>query len=225
MPKQLALSDIQALGFDVEEIYPRIFKIRNFLTADEVSAIFQEVQSYTEDDWKFRYLQEMRHAAMEKFGRDDIEQLVEEGLLEVTWNFADKNTEFKNHKLAAELTQRSQQMFEHLEGGLKVNGFMVVHRLYEGTELLSHYDQYSDKLIEYAGVLYINDDYTEGELFFKKIGISLTPEPGTLMVFPGTEEFEHGVHPVGAGPVRYNLPTFIKRSDPRGPMSGWANFG
>ena len=222
--KQLALEDIRALGFDVDEIYPRIFKVRNFLTSEELAAIVQEVRSYTEDDWRHRYLEEMRRSCLEKFGRDDIEALVEEGLLEVTWNFADKNTEFKNHALANSLRDRSQQIFDAV-GGMHVNGFGVVHRQYEGSELKAHFDQYSDKLIEYAAVLYINDDYTAGELFFTKIGLELRPEPGTLMIFPGTEEYEHGVRVVGAGPLRYNLPTFIKRDDPKGFMSGWAQFG
>jgi hypothetical protein len=222
--KQLALEDIQALGFEAEEIYPRIFKVKNFLTNEEVVDILSEVRSYDEEHWRYRYLEEMRRSCLEKFGRDDIEALIDEGLLEVTWNFADKNAAFKNQELGEKLTERSQQIFEAV-GGIRVNGFLVVHRQYEGAELKAHFDQYSDKLIEYAGVLYINDDYTDGQLFFSKLGLELRPEPGTLMIFPGTEEYEHGVHPVGPGPVRYNLPTFIKRLDPAGDMAGWAQFG
>lgn len=224
MPGELTLDDIQSLGYDVEEVQPRIFKVKNFLSPEEIKLVFNEVSAYTEEDWRFRYMQEMRRSCLEKFGRDDIEKLVEEGLLEVTWNFADKNCAYKNEEFAEVLRVRAQQIYDKI-GDVHVNGFLVVHRLYEGSDLKSHYDQYSDKLIEYAGILYINDDYTEGELFFPKLDFSLRPEPGTLMIFPGTEQYEHGVHPVGPGPVRYNLPTFIKRNHPDGPMAGWANFG
>lgn len=224
MPKELSVSDITALGFDVEEIYPRVFAVKDFLSAAEVDTILNEVLTYDEDHWRHRYLDEMRSACMEKFGRDDIEALVEEGLLEVTWNFVDKNCAFKNEQLAEELRERSQQIFDAV-GGIKVNGFLVVHRQYEGTDLKEHFDQYSDKLIEYAAILYINNDYTDGELFFSKLGLELRPEPGTLMIFPGTEEYTHGVRVTGPGPVRYNLPTFVKRDDPGGDMAGWANFG
>jgi hypothetical protein len=222
--RELSLEDIQSLGFDVEEVRPRIFKIRNFLSIEETAAVLAEAQSYTEEDWRFRYMSEMRRSCLEKFGRDDIEALVEEGLLEVTWNFADKNCGYKNEEFAEVMRLRAQQIFDII-GGIQLNGFLVVHRLYEGTDLKAHYDQYSDKLIEYAAVLYINDDYTEGELFFPKFGLEIQPEPGTLMVFPGTEEYEHGVKPVGPGPVRYNLPTFVKRLHPDGDMAGWASFG
>lgn len=222
--KTLELSDIESLGFDVEEIHPRIFKVRNFLSAEEISKVLTEARSYTEEQWQFRYMSEMRRSCLEKFGRDDIEALVNEGLLEVTWNFADKNVEYHDENFREKLRIRAQQIFD-IVGGVQLNGFLVIHRLYEGTELKSHYDQYSDKLVEYAAVLYINDDYTGGELFFPKLGLQIIPEPGTLMIFPGTEEYEHGVHPVGPGPVRYNLPTFIKRNHPDGDMAGWASFG
>lgn len=226
MPKQLTLEDIQSLGFDVEEVRPRIFAIKNFLTQEEIDLIYDEVSCYSEDHWRFRYLEEMRRSCLEKFGRDDIEALVEEGLLEVTWNFVDKNCAYKNQEFAETMRLRAQQIFDPLDQGLQLNGFLVVHRQYEGTDLKQHFDQYSDKLIEYAGVLYINKGYTDGELFFPNFDLEIQPEPGTLMVFPGTEEYEHGVRVVGAGPVRYNLPTFIKRVDPDlGSMAGWANFG
>lgn len=224
MEKYLTLEDIKALGFDVEEIYPRIFKVKNFLSPAETEMVYSEVQGYSEDHWRHRYLEEMKRSCLEKFGRDDIEALVDEGLLEVTWNFADKNAEYLNHEFSETMRVRAQQIFDVL-GDLQLNGFLVVHRQYEGTDLKAHYDQYSDKLIEYAGVLYINEDYTDGELFFTKLDLSIRPEPGTFMIFPGTEEYEHGVRPVGPGPVRYNLPTFIKKNDPRGDMAGWAEFG
>jgi hypothetical protein len=222
--RELSLQDIESLGFEVEEVLPRVFKIRNFLSKEEAAAVFEEARSYTEEDWRFRYMQEMRRSCLEKFGRDDIEALVDEGLLEVTWNFADKNVGYHNEEFSETMRLRAQQIFDII-GDIQLNGFLVVHRLYEGSDLKAHYDQYSDKLIEYAAVLYINDDYTEGELFFSKFNFELRPEPGTLMVFPGTEEYEHGVKPVGPGPVRYNLPTFIKRRHPDGDMAGWASFG
>jgi hypothetical protein len=222
--KTLELIDIQSLGFDVQEIHPRIFKVLNFLSEEEIHEVLTEARSYTEEDWRFRYMSEMRRSCLEKFGRDDIEALVEEGLLEVTWNFVDKNTEYRNEDLREKFRVRAQEIFDKV-GGVQLNGFLVVHRQYEGADLKAHYDQYSDKLIEYAAILYINDDYTKGELFFPRLDLQIRPEPGTLMIFPGTEEYEHGVHPVGPGPVRYNLPTFVKRHHPDGDMAGWASFG
>ena len=224
MPKELAIEDLEALGYEVEEPRPRVFAVKNFLTQDEIQYIMSRVETYTEQDWRHRYIEEMKASCLEKFGRDDIEALVEEGLLEVTWDFADKNVAFDDFDFKDMITKRAQEIFDAV-GGVKLNGFHVVHRLYEGSELKAHYDQYSDKLIEYAAILYVNKGYTEGALFFTHLNLEIYPEPGTLMIFPGTEEFHHGVHPVGPGPVRYNLPSFAKLEHPDGEMSGWGEFG
>ena len=84
----------------------------------------------------------------------------------------------------------------------------------KGVELKLHTDQHTDPSIQYATILYINDDYKDGELFFKnKKNSDLRPKPGTLLVFPGNEEFEHGVRKVGEGPIRYVTVGFIKKKD------------
>jgi hypothetical protein len=59
----------------------------------------------------------------------------------------------------------------------------------KGVELKSHTDQHTDPSIHYATIIYINDDYVDGELFFPNKDISLRPKPGDLLFFPGNEEY------------------------------------
>lgn len=224
MTEILELDKIKNLGFDVEELAPQVFKISNFISSEELQELYTEASSYTQEEWEFRYLEEMRKNSREKFGRDDLEQLVKEGLLEITDNFSDKNITVANESLKKLLSERSSKVFDLLPN-LEAGGFLVYQRLYEGTELISHFDQYSDKLVQYAAVLYLNDDYSGGELFFPKLNLEVKPEPGSLVIFPGTELYEHGVRPVKEGPIRYVIPVFIKSSHPDGSMAGWANFG
>jgi hypothetical protein len=67
--------------------------------------------------------------------------------------------------------------------------------------------------IPVAAIAYINDNYADGELFFPNLDIQLKPKPGTMLFFPGNEEYEHGVKPVGEGSIRYVLVGFIKEKD------------
>lgn len=216
--------DINRAGFWVEPLKPRIFLIPDFATQEELAALRAEIQTFNEDDWSRRYLDEMRKNALQKFGRDDIDNLVEEGLLEVTDTWADKNISVGLEGLVETFHKRASRIFDQV-GPLDVTGFTVYQRMYDGSELKSHYDQYSDKLVEYAAVLYINDDYNGGEIFFEKFGVEFKPPAGSLIIFPGTEKYEHGVRPVKPGPVRYVIPTFIKTAHPDGAMSGWGDFG
>jgi hypothetical protein len=59
----------------------------------------------------------------------------------------------------------------------------------------------------------LNDDYANGEVFWPNKNLELRPTPGTLVMFPGTDEYHHGVKHVGKGPIRYVMPAFIKIVD------------
>jgi hypothetical protein len=97
---------------------------------------------------------------------------------------------------------------------LSLAGFGTLQRMQPGVELKAHTDQHTDPSIKYAAILYINDDYKDGTLFFKnKENSDLRPKPGTLLLFPGNEEYEHGVRFVGEGPIRYVTVGFIKVTD------------
>jgi prolyl 4-hydroxylase len=56
-------------------------------------------------------------------------------------------------------------------------------------------------------VLYLNDDYQGGEIYFPNQRLELKPQPNTLMFFPGTLEYLHGVRSITSG-VRYTLTSF-----------------
>lgn len=56
-------------------------------------------------------------------------------------------------------------------------------------------------------VFYLNDNYEGGEIYFPNQSLSLKPKPNTLVFFPGTLEFLHGVNPITKG-IRYTLTSF-----------------
>lgn len=60
---------------------------------------------------------------------------------------------------------------------------------------------------EQASVIYLNDDYEGGEVYFPHHGIDIKPEPGMLATFPGTTEYMHGVRAVKSG-TRYTIASF-----------------
>lgn len=84
-----------------------------------------------------------------------------------------------------------------------------------GAEVNSHDDDgdiYEGKpAIEkhYSGLLFFNDDYEGGELYFENLGVELKPEPGDLVLFRGDARRLHGVREVSAG-YRANLIIFFR---------------
>lgn len=49
---------------------------------------------------------------------------------------------------------------------------------------------------DFGSVYYLNDDYDGGEIYFPDYNINEKPQANSIMVFPGTAEFSHGVKTV-----------------------------
>jgi predicted 2-oxoglutarate/Fe(II)-dependent dioxygenase YbiX len=62
-------------------------------------------------------------------------------------------------------------------------------------------------IVDYGSIIYLNDKYEGGELFFPKYNIHIKPQPGTLVFFPSTNMYAHGVTEITDG-VRYTSPHF-----------------
>jgi hypothetical protein len=60
---------------------------------------------------------------------------------------------------------------------------------------------------QYASVIYLNDDFEGGEIYFPGLNLTPTIRPGTLVFFPGTLEYLHGVRKVVRG-QRFTVASF-----------------
>jgi predicted 2-oxoglutarate/Fe(II)-dependent dioxygenase YbiX len=59
-----------------------------------------------------------------------------------------------------------------------------------------------------ATILYLNNDYGGGELIFRDHDISLKPEPGSIVSFPGGIKNIHRINDISSG-KRYSLVSFF----------------
>jgi hypothetical protein len=79
----------------------------------------------------------------------------------------------------------------------------AIMRLQVGSKMNAHVDNYNastelrkKKFI--SATLYLNDNFTGGELYYSRLNIDYTPKRGSLVVHPGFEEiYRHGVREVG----------------------------
>jgi hypothetical protein len=197
-------------GITFKEITPELIAVENFFTEKDLDFIWGKINSATQEDWEIEYTANLKSFCLEKFGRDDVDNLVAEGKFEVTQNWADKNlsiTDTDHHRIFQE---RINYVVKRADPGLTLSGMATIQRMQPGVELTAHTDQHTDPSISYASIAYINDDYNGGELFFKNLDLKLKPKAGTLLLFPGNAEYEHGVEVVLDGPIRYVLVGFIK---------------
>lgn len=66
----------------------------------------------------------------------------------------------------------------------------------------------------YAGILYLNDDYEGGELYFTALDLAIKPKRGMFVGFTGGFHHEHAVTRMESGAVRMTMPSFYS-FDPR----------
>ena len=92
--------------------------------------------------------------------------------------------------------------------------FQIV-RWFDGTEQPVHadgcnMDGSSNNLTwrEFGSILYLNDDYTGGEIVYTEKNITYKPRAGTMIFHPGSLEYKHGVKKVIQG-TRYVMTGFI----------------
>lgn len=76
----------------------------------------------------------------------------------------------------------------------------------EGENVPDHLNKWSGHL---SSVIYLNDDYEGGELYFPDHGIEIKPEAGDFMTWPGNGWYQHGVKEVSGG-VRYTLSIWVR---------------
>jgi hypothetical protein len=201
-------------GYKVNVVHDQILFIEDFLKDGELDTILNIIKTTDNADWSIEYTKNLARFCMEKFGRDDVDNLVAEGKFEITQGWEDKNLDITDKEISKTLQVRLGNLISLVDNTLSLAGFGTLQRMQPGVELKAHTDQHTDPSIKYAAILYINDDYKDGTLFFKnKENSDLRPTPGTLLLFPGNEEYEHGVRFVGEGPIRYVTVGFIKVTD------------
>lgn len=202
--------NLKASGLVFEDITDEIIQVKDFLTKDDMDFLFRVIEGASQEDWEVEYLGNLKNFCLEKFGRDDVDNLVAEGKFEITQNWVDKNLNFRKYGEQKVFYDRLSKIISSSFPGLELSGLSTIQRMQPGVELKAHVDQHTDPSIKYSTILYLNDDYVDGELFFSNLGISLRPKPGDLMFFPGDAKHIHGVHPVGDGPIRYIVVGFVK---------------
>jgi hypothetical protein len=210
---RLLKKKIEENSFIVNEPIDNLFVIEDFISSEEIKTLMDIINNTKEEDWLVEYTSNLKKFCMEKFGRDDVENLVSEGKFEVTKGWQDKNLIISDHNLANRIILRLRYVVDSAHPELQVTGLKTFQRMQEGVELVPHIDEYTDPSIVYATILYLNDDYLGGELFFSNKDFKIKPKPGSLLIFPGTDEFKHGVSPVQVGPIRYVVVGFVKIKD------------
>ena len=125
-----------------------------------------------------------------------------------------KNQAPELHEIMCDYALKMQNLIEHKFGRILEPGTLGIRRWDEGEFQDPHADGESADgipnetyIVDYGSILYVNDNYEGGELYFPGYDICFKPKAGTLVFFPSSTYYIHGVKPVTGG-IRYTSPHF-----------------
>ena len=109
-----------------------------------------------------------------------------------------------NHKILIDIHKRISLLFD---SGLHAQILRMIHKTDKDSFWERHSDNSGGSEIKYGVVLYLNDNFEGGELYYPNLDLVIKPEKGMLVYHPGDEE--HEVLKVISG-NRYTLTSFVR---------------
>jgi len=175
-----------------KQIHDQIFLIENFISDDEKNELLGIATAASQEDWERDYLENNEEYQIDK---------------NALWYDKALNIE---SNLRVDLQERLKKAIPE---NFKVKKFLTIQRHYPGSNLPEHIDKDHDEKMEYAAVLYLNEDYLGGELYFPDLDIELRLPEKSLILFYTGKPYLHGVKEILPGPIRYVIATFIWNKD------------
>lgn len=183
-----------------------ISKNDGFLTQEEVSTLLTYAETLTEKDlwdksdphpaWHNRYI----HAENLRFKENGFGESKDLAIFDLMVDIRKriKNKIIEVRGLGVPLYADTLQLVRWLPGNEQ-----HPHADSENQDGSDHPYPWRD----YASVTYLNSEYEGGLIYFPKHNLELKPVPGTMVTFPGTSEYLHGVSKVESG-IRYTMASF-----------------
>jgi hypothetical protein len=111
-------------------------------------------------------------------------------------------------KVGETLSSLVEAMFKDQPYKLSCN---LIRRSRVGQGLLEHYDGQHETTCKYGVVVYLNDDYTGGEIYYPNRQKEYKPIQNSVVIHSADKEYTHGVRTVKEG-TRYFVTFFIHRT-------------
>lgn len=183
----------------MKEIYKDVFLIEEFITKEEQDYLFSIINNTSEDIWL------QTHTGHIVGKHPDDAESAQKALENRNTFWDDKVLNIPDEEFWQMLTERVNKFFDYK---YDINPMSVIQRQQPGTILAVHFDQGDNPDLEKAVIIYLNDDFNGGELFFPEHNFQIKPPARSMIMFPGTEDYMHGVKDILPGPIRYVLPSF-----------------
>jgi hypothetical protein len=195
--------------YELKEIIDGIYYVDDFISDDELEQLWGIIDNADATDWGRDYVENLEETAMHVCGTKDYRSCVAKGLMFMNENWIDKSLQVPGD-IPSIFSNRIKDFFPD---NISIDPLRTIQRHYPGSMLDEHVDAENDPKLAYAAVIYLNDDFNGGDLYFPIKELKIRPKKKRLVLFDTSSDFLHGVKMVEPGPTRYAMAGFIYEID------------
>lgn len=179
--------------YNLNELAPQICYFTNCLT-DPQKLVDEIEKSNTDDKINRKILSEWRSWFASNAPEDQYGTSMFTGFS----NLYDPDIDDRSKYIISEISNafvecsKKYKEYYNLEYDVNLDNEFGIKKYFVGQGLGPHADQYDGNTrLRYSLVLYINDDYEGGELFFANHDVGVKPQAGSLAIFPSSYPYLH----------------------------------
>jgi len=180
-----------------------IVLVKNIVTPEESSFLINMIENATEQEWA------------------GYKNNVDSNGIEINAAYGNWKTQMLNLEFAPNLLERARVLLDDIQERCNreikenygkdyvVDNLYSIYRFQEGDMMHEHHDSGLSPKIKNGVVIYLNDDFEGGEIYYPKVKIEIKPVANALLIHPANMIYRHGVKPVTSG-SRYSLAGFAR---------------
>lgn len=138
---------------------------------------------------------------------NDIGRLISESTEDDWFNKKDNYRFYKQLNLPDNIkSYLADSVKEYVSEDYDLVGLNGISRMFAKDSMANHRDEAGRPAL-YGFVIYLNDNFEGGELYYDKKNILYSPSKNSLIIHPTTEEYTHEVLVIKSG-IRYTITGF-----------------
>jgi hypothetical protein len=166
---------------------------------DEIINYFENIDQTVWDDWMSSNNTSVRHGFSKRVFYSDSD------------NGSEKLLSISN-LIRSAITSATEYYISKIQTkDVAIPNFFDIKKHTDGANMGPHTDSEDESNTKnpvLSAVLYLNNNYSGGEIEFAKQGITISSEPGSLILFPSVPPYYHRPLPVTSG-TKYMVPFFL----------------
>jgi Rps23 Pro-64 3,4-dihydroxylase Tpa1-like proline 4-hydroxylase len=169
------------------------------LDYQKIIDVFEKTQTSAVTDWTPWYAYgespKIQYGEIKKLKRGKLKEVLDEEKRKDSLFVIDRlvDSMIECARKYAEIFSIDNKKTEYAVNILKENETEIgIYKYFEGQTMGPHVDYNEDNnYLEYTIVVYLNDDYEGGELYFNEFDIKLKPKAGSIVMYPSTFPYTH----------------------------------